>query len=218
MSYDRWSTFYDTYPNPTVAVDELTFPPLWRDRLRGGRVLEIGCGTGRHTRKLVSAGNRVLGIDPSAGMLAVAREKVPEATFVEADFLTCDGIEPGAFDAALASLVLEHLPDLPAFFRRVAAALKAPGAELYLSEIHPVRTAEGTFAHFKDEATHEEIRLVSYPHTAEQIEAAAGGAGFRVVERRDVVGDETLAGLHPKWSRYLGQPMIQLWQLRLESQ
>lgn|GEM_PF-1885793 len=27
--YNTWSSFYDTYPNPTVAADELAFPACW---------------------------------------------------------------------------------------------------------------------------------------------------------------------------------------------
>ncbi len=37
-------------------------------------VLEVGCGSGHFTRWLATRGGRVLGVDPSAGMIAVARE------------------------------------------------------------------------------------------------------------------------------------------------
>lgn len=51
----------------------------------GARVLDIGCGTGLPTcRQLVDAGLDVTGIDLSAGMLALARESVPEAAFLRA--------------------------------------------------------------------------------------------------------------------------------------
>jgi predicted TPR repeat methyltransferase len=54
----------------------------------GARVLDIGCGTGLPTcRQLVDAGLEVTGIDVSAGMLALARESVPEATFHRADII-----------------------------------------------------------------------------------------------------------------------------------
>src|SRR3954453_14840517 len=74
IGYNLWSGFYDRYPNSTVAIDDRHFPQLWHD-LRGACVLEVGCGTGRHTRRLLAQGNRVTGVDVSSGMLEVAREK-----------------------------------------------------------------------------------------------------------------------------------------------
>ena len=54
----------------------------------GERVLDLACGTGAVTRRLVertAPGGEVTGLDPSEPMLAVARETVPAATFVEGD-------------------------------------------------------------------------------------------------------------------------------------
>lgn len=212
--YDRWSSFYDTYLNPTVAMDELTFPALW-GRLRGKHVLEIGCGTGRHTRKLISARNTVVGLDLSAGMLAVARTKLKNVAveFIQADFMAYDGLPMNHFDAALSSLVVEHIEDLPMFYSRVAKTLKTEG-DLFISEIHPNRAAKGTFAHFRDIETQEEIHIESHAHTSEQMEAAAGAAHLTLLNKEDVCGNEALAALNVAWSRYLGQPMIQLWHFR----
>jgi SAM-dependent methyltransferase len=44
-------------------------------RSRGGKVLELGCGTGRVAIRLAQDGAAVVGLDLSAAMLAVAREK-----------------------------------------------------------------------------------------------------------------------------------------------
>jgi len=41
-------------------------------------VLDLGCGTGNHTLRLMAAGYRVVGVDRSAEMLAVARNKALE--------------------------------------------------------------------------------------------------------------------------------------------
>lgn len=214
IGYDRWSSLYDTYPNPTVAIDDLAFPALWA-HLTGKQVLEIGCGTGRHTQKLLAAGNTVVGLDLSAGMLAVARSKLPDTrlTLVHADFMTYDGLPQRQFEAALSSLVVEHIRDLPRFFARVAQALK-PGGEFFLSEIHPHRAAKGILAHFKDVRTQEVVHLDSHAHGSEQLEAAAQAARLTLLRKEDVFGNETLAAIQPSWSRYLGQPMIQLWRFR----
>jgi malonyl-CoA O-methyltransferase len=213
QGYNRWAGFYDHYPNPTVAMDELAFPPMWAG-LSGQDVLEIGCGTGRHTAKLIQAGNVVTGIDQSAGMLTVAREKLGlTVTLIEGDFLHID-LGRGEFDAALAALVVEHIADLATFFRRVAETLK-PGASFYLSEIHPARTAAGTFAHFKDADTGEDVALAGFAHTESEMLKAAHGAGFQLVDKKDVTGDARLVDLNKKWAKHQGQPMLQLWHFAL---
>jgi SAM-dependent methyltransferase len=48
-------------------------------RAGGGPALEVGCGTGRVTLAIAAAGTAVVGLDGSAAMLAVAREKVGRA-------------------------------------------------------------------------------------------------------------------------------------------
>src|SRR5437868_7822003 len=47
--------------------------------LNGGRALDVGCGTGRSVEGLLDAGFEASGCDPSAGMLAVARERLGNA-------------------------------------------------------------------------------------------------------------------------------------------
>lgn len=212
--YDQWSGFYDTYPNPTVALDELSFPPLWA-HVSKKRVLEVGCGTGRHTVKLAAQGNEVVGLDQSSGMLGMAREKLQGISctqLIEADFLSYEGFAPGSFDAIVVSLVLEHFRDPQEFLVR-AAGLLAEGGELFISEIHPHRTAQGTLAHFRDPERGEEIHLESYPHTEAAIKGAASLAGLSVLKSVDVIGDERLTAMRDKWRKYVGVPMVKMFVL-----
>lgn len=209
--YDLWSTSYDVYPNSTVAIDERYFPAQWSD-LRDRAVIEIGCGTGRHTRRLLQQGNRVTGIDVSAGMVAVAREKLaahPGLRLIEGDFLRLDRTALGRFDALVAALVLEHVHDLPAFFRGATEVL-VHGGEVFISEIHPLRAANGTLAHFRSEDG-QEHHLDSLPHPTEAIEAAATNAGLVLASVRDTQGDEALAQLNPQWTKHLGKSLTRMW-------
>jgi SAM-dependent methyltransferase len=82
--YDGWAPYYDTPDNGLFALEEPVVRPML-DALPVGTVLDVGCGTGRHTAYLVERGHTVLGIDPSEGMLQVARSKVPAARFETAD-------------------------------------------------------------------------------------------------------------------------------------
>ncbi len=50
-----------------------------------GRVLDLGCGTGRHTAYLARNGFEVLGCDSSEAALHIARGVLPEVEFQVCD-------------------------------------------------------------------------------------------------------------------------------------
>ncbi len=56
----------------------------------GRRILDAGCGTGRVAIELAGRGYDVTGIDLDASMLAAARRKAPDLTWVEGDLATMD--------------------------------------------------------------------------------------------------------------------------------
>src|SRR5579872_1503976 len=84
--YDRWSEIYDLDGNPLIALEEKHFPEILGE-VRGLRIADIGCGTGRHAARLAASGARVIAIDFSAGMIRRAREKfdASEVAFAAAD-------------------------------------------------------------------------------------------------------------------------------------
>jgi len=59
---------------------------MGRAGIRGGRVVDLGCGTGVWAGRLADHGFDVTGIDCSAAMLRIARNRVPEASFLSASF------------------------------------------------------------------------------------------------------------------------------------
>lgn len=66
-----------------------------------GRVLDLGCGTGRHLIPLHQDGYKVIGIDTSSGMIHELKTKLPEAKVVEGDIYSTDlSLKPG-FDLAI---------------------------------------------------------------------------------------------------------------------
>ena len=86
------------------------------------RLLDLGCGTGNSSEPFVQLGLSVTGVDFSPKMLAVARDKLPTATFVEADFTTFELGE--TFDLAVS--VFDSLNNLldPQDFRRCAERVR----------------------------------------------------------------------------------------------
>jgi SAM-dependent methyltransferase len=75
----------------------------------GARVLELGCGGGVPTTRLLAERFAVTGVDISAGQIELARRQVPGATFVQADMTALDWPE-GSFDAVAAFYSLTHVP------------------------------------------------------------------------------------------------------------
>ena len=49
--YRRWSEVYDDAPNPLLALEERVLGPLLAE-VRGERVVDLGCGTGRWLARL----------------------------------------------------------------------------------------------------------------------------------------------------------------------
>ena len=75
QGWDEYAPFYDWENARTLGRRDV---PFWRNLARhvGGRVLELGCGTGRLSIPLGRAGVDVVGIDRSAPMLARAHQRV----------------------------------------------------------------------------------------------------------------------------------------------
>ncbi|MGE3404091.1 MAG: class I SAM-dependent methyltransferase [Vicinamibacterales bacterium] len=73
--WDEYAPFYDWENARTLGRRDL---PFWRRLAQhiDGRVLELGCGTGRLTIPLGRAGVRIVGIDRSVPMLARAAQRV----------------------------------------------------------------------------------------------------------------------------------------------
>ena len=70
--YDRWASVYDDDGNPVPPLEEPWVRAAAGD-VSGRDVLDLGCGTGRHTLWLAAGGARVTAGDFSPGMLAQAR-------------------------------------------------------------------------------------------------------------------------------------------------
>jgi SAM-dependent methyltransferase len=126
-----WEAF-DEAERETVERFVASLPP--------GRILDIGCGTGFLTRQLQGS---VVGVDQSAEVLELARDRLPATELVCADVPPLPFAD-GAFDLAFSSNVYSHLDTAAARAEFVAEALRVSVALVVLEQSwRPGREREG---------------------------------------------------------------------------
>ena len=92
-AYRRYSFTYGTVQEVDVLIDVLGLG-------EGSRLLDVGCGPGRHSHELARRGIEVVGIDVSETFVDLARRDAPEgATFIHGDARTM--VFDSEFNAAI---------------------------------------------------------------------------------------------------------------------
>jgi phosphatidylethanolamine/phosphatidyl-N-methylethanolamine N-methyltransferase len=132
-AYARWAPVYDlvfgrvfdTGRKSSIAAAERI----------GGRILEVGVGTGISLPDYARS-NRLVGIDISEPMLRKARERVRELDLRHVETLAVMdvahlGFADGFFDVVVAQYVITAVPDPEAALTEFARVLK-PGGEMIL--------------------------------------------------------------------------------------
>jgi trans-aconitate methyltransferase len=118
----RWDA--EDYKKNAAFVPVLGAPVVdLLDPKPGEHILDLGCGDGMLTERLVAAGASVVGVDASAGMIAAARARGLDAHVMDGQALVF-GPE---FDAVFSNAALHWMLDAPAVARGVVAALKPGG-------------------------------------------------------------------------------------------
>jgi 2-polyprenyl-6-hydroxyphenyl methylase / 3-demethylubiquinone-9 3-methyltransferase len=166
--------------------------PKRLDSLAGLRILDIGCGGGVLSEPLARLGAAVVGADPSASNIAVARRHAAKSGLTidyreaSAEKLAADGEH---FDVVLAMEVVEHVADVGLFIDRAAAMVK-PGGLLFVATLN--RTAK-SFAlaivgaeyilRWLPRGTHQWHKFV----TPNELEIAIEQSGLRITAESGVI-------------------------------
>lgn len=145
--FDLWADDYDK--SVGLSDEDGTYPfagyrdilgTIYRCILSSGakNVLDIGFGTAVLAAQLYAQGCRIYGQDFSARMIALAREKMPDASLYQGDFT--QGLVPELaaqqYDAIVATYSLHHLTDTQkvSFLTALTARL-APDGCIYIGDV-----------------------------------------------------------------------------------
>lgn len=132
--FDNYSKGYDEEEFTKGTIQEVDFLEEELDFDKSIKILDVGCGTGRHAVELARRGYDVTGVDRSEPMLRRAREKAAEAG-VSPKFVCADARElpfESEFDFAMiicegAFPLLETDEENFKILKSVYGALKSPG-------------------------------------------------------------------------------------------
>lgn len=182
---DQGNAWYGV--NATAFLEALP-PP-------GRATLEIGTGEGRFGRALVAAGHRVIGVDVSPTLAALARETFP---VVEADAAALP-FDDASFDLVVAFMSLMDIEDMAGAVREATRVVE-PGRRVSASIVHPIlSTGEGepftiarpylaTHRYVERMVTSPDVELESIHRPLEAYTRAFENAGLLIVELRELQG------------------------------
>jgi len=100
----------------------------------GGKVLDIGCGPGLYLKDF-DARYTLTGLDINEGMISVARKELPQATFIQKDFISAEVPDRYNLIYSIGVLIYIARMDLEPFFKKVHDHLEAGGI-FYLNYPH----------------------------------------------------------------------------------
>jgi SAM-dependent methyltransferase len=235
--YAVWSRTYDLPGNGAFPLEE-PFVLRILDGLPAGRALDAACGTGRYAKLLLERGHRVVGVDSSPDMLAVARGQTADVEFRLGD-LAALPVEDGGFDIVVCGLALTHVEDLAPVMGEFARVL-APGGRLVVSNMHAESILFGSIPRVLTDQG-QNARIATFRHTTGDYFRAARAAGLTAVsceEPRLRLGDGSpaqafadgplqagdwrdwpwnLNDLVPQaaWAAHAGRPGTVIWHFQL---
>ncbi len=197
-AYDQWSATYDKVENQTRDLEKRACEQIL-STIEFADVIELGGGTGKNTGWLARRADKVVSVDLSEEMQAIARQKVGVGNV---EFLVADVTKTwdlGPADLITCSLILEHVQHLGHIFTQASSHL-LPGGYFYICELHPFKQYSGSKARFEtDDGMHV---LDCYVHHVTDYTDAAVAVGFSI-ERVDEWFDEDDRAQTPRLISFL---------------
>ena len=145
--FDAIAGYYDG----TNKILSFGLDGLWRGRavtrlqpVPGGKYLDVGCGTGDIALEILrrAPGSKVIGIDPSQGMLVQGQNKVSSAgladsiSLIPGDVLDLE-FEDNSFDGAITAFCIRNVTNRKLALREMSRVIRSGGRIVVLELTHP---------------------------------------------------------------------------------
>lgn len=163
MNYDQAAAQYAAHRRIHPGVFQELCQQGWLTAM--SRVVEVGCGTGNYAKTLVSHfGCTAYGLDPSAAMLARARDRRENVVWLlgRAEELP---LLDGSLDLVFSVDTIHHVGDKAAFYREAARVLRPGGRVCTVTDSEDmIRRREILSGYFPETV---DLELARYPRLAQ---------------------------------------------------
>lgn len=202
--YAEWSHSYED-----SVENEMDIRLLERidfiDWISINTAIDLACGTGRMGKWLKSKGiHNIDGIDLTAEMLQVAKEKNTYRELAEGDILNTP-FQGESYELCIEVLADEHLSELNPLYSEAYRLIK-PGSFFINVGYHPHFLMNGIVTHFHRDSG-EAIAIQSYVHLISDHIKAALKSGFTLIFMDEGVVDSDWLMKKPKWEKYKHRPV-----------
>jgi phosphatidylethanolamine/phosphatidyl-N-methylethanolamine N-methyltransferase len=186
-AYDRWAPIYDLVFGGVFSKGRRA--AILATNNIGGRVLEVGVGTGISLPQYAS-NLRIFGTDISEGMLRKAKARVADFRLKNVEGLAVMDAEKlefpdASFDVVMAQYVVTAVPNPEAALDEFARVLRPGGEIILLSRV----SADAGMRRFIEQRLQPVVRQLGFRTDfawSRYTEWAAGAHGMQLVERRPV--------------------------------
>lgn len=203
---DAWNA--DRYEANARFVSDLGQGVLdWLAPQPGERILDLGCGDGALTEKLVSAGADVVGVDASPDMIAGAKARGIDAHIADGHALAFSS----EFDAVFSNAALHWMKQPDAVISGVAKALK-PGGRFVAEfgghgNVAAIRTALSSVIEARTGIKSAPDAIWYFPSAAEH-KARLEAAGFLVQQIALIPRPTPIPSDMGAWMETLAAPVL----------
>lgn len=219
-AYNAWAASYDVQPgNLMIDLDEQVFGMLLQHTcIANKRIADIGCGTGRHWKKMHARKPALItGFDVSAGMLEQLTKKFPDAV----TRLVTDNrlaMVPDHFaDCIVCTLTIAHIKNIHEAIAAWSRILK-PGGDLLITDFHPALLAKGGARTFRHQG--KQVTVNNYVHPLSKVIKICNRHGLRMAEQEERYINEDIKHYYVQqhalqvYDRFRNMPVI--YGLRLK--